>query len=105
MAIDKMALQLQALGNETRLKVFVQLVRAGPEGLPVGAVQEALCVPGSTLTHHLQKLMAADLADQERRGTVLICRANFQTMRGIIDFLDSECCADIRKTGKTENAA
>jgi len=31
---------------------------------------------------------------QERQGTTLICRANYEVMRGIVDFLVAECCAE-----------
>jgi DNA-binding transcriptional ArsR family regulator len=94
MNIDDIAARLEALGNPTRLKVFRILVRAGSAGLPVGQLQERLGVAASTLTHHVQKLMAVGLLTQERRSTVLICRANFAMMRGLVDALASECCVD-----------
>ncbi len=94
MNIDDISARLEALGNPTRLKVFRILVRAGDGGLPVGQLQDRLGVAASTLTHHLQKLMAVGLLTQERRSTVLICRANFAMMRGLVDALASECCVD-----------
>jgi DNA-binding transcriptional ArsR family regulator len=94
MNIDDTAARLEALGNPTRLRVFRRLVRAGQAGLPVGRLQEELGVAASTLTHHLQKLMLVGLIWQERRSTVLICRANFDMMRGLVDILVAECCAD-----------
>lgn len=94
MMIKTIAKQLQALGNPTRLDVFRQLMRSGSEGVAVGDIQKVLDIPGSTLTHHLQKLMAANLIGQERKGAVLICRANFDAMGAMLNFLNSECCAD-----------
>ncbi len=82
------------LGNPTRLAVFRQLIRSGSEGVTVGDIQKTLEIPGSTLTHHLQKLMAANLVGQERKGAVLICRANFEAMGAMLNYLNSECCAD-----------
>ncbi len=44
---------LEKLGNPTRLEVFRLLVKAGPDGLAVGEIQEHLSIPPSTLSHHL----------------------------------------------------
>jgi DNA-binding transcriptional ArsR family regulator len=52
---------LAALAQETRLDVFRRLVRAGPEGLPAGAVGEALGVPSATLSFHLKELKNAGI--------------------------------------------
>jgi ArsR family transcriptional regulator len=38
--------------------------------------------------------MVVGLVTQERQATTLICRANYDLMRGLVDFLVSECCAD-----------
>lgn len=81
-----------ALGHPTRLTVFRALVRAGHDGAPVGTLQDALDIPASTLTHHLQALIRAGLVDQERQGRVLITRANYDAMHGLIDFLTDDCC-------------
>lgn len=94
MSLKTTARRLEALGNETRLNVYRILVRAGEEGLPVGALQERTGVARSTLSHHLHKLIAVDLVTQERFGTTLICRANFEVMRATMGFLETECCAD-----------
>lgn len=94
MNIDDISARLEALGNPTRLRIFRILVRAGSAGLAVGQLQERLAIAASTLTHHVQKLMAVGLLTQERRSTVLVCRANFVMMRGLVDALASECCVD-----------
>ena len=70
------------------------LVRAGEEGRSVGALQQALAVPRSTLSHHLHRLIAAGLVTQERQATTLICRANAEAMNETLGFLLKECCAD-----------
>lgn len=90
----RIADQLEALGNPTRLAIYRILVRAGDEGLPVGKIQDRLGVPGSTLTHHCKRLVAANLCTQERRATTLICRANYRNMANLIGYLVDECCAD-----------
>lgn len=94
MNIDQISSQLEALGNPTRLRIFRMLVRAGSSGLPVGQLQEGLQVAPSTLSHHLQKLIAVGMMSQERRSTVLLCRANFPAMRSLVNALESECCVD-----------
>ena len=92
--VDDMAAALEALGNPTRLRIFRLLVRAGDPGLSVGQIQDRLDMAASTLSHHLSKLKMVRLVAQERRGTTLICRANYDAMRGLVNFLVAECCTD-----------
>lgn len=84
-----------ALGSETRLAIVLTLVRAGPEGLTVGAVQERTGLAASTLSHHLKLLAAAGLLTQKRQGRSLICRAEFSQIEALAAFLTNECCADV----------
>ena len=51
---------LAALGQETRLEVFRLLVQRGPNGLAAGAIAQALDLPPSSLTFHLQQLTVLD---------------------------------------------
>jgi ArsR family transcriptional regulator, arsenate/arsenite/antimonite-responsive transcriptional repressor len=97
MQLEAAAACLEALGNATRLAAYRLLVRAGPEGLPVGSVQEALGVPPSTLSHHLRRLVSVGLVTQERRGATLICRASYAVMGRLVDYLTAECCAGARR--------
>jgi hypothetical protein len=47
MKLEKAALQLEALGNPTRLQLYRTLVRAGGEGLPVGRIISSVwSIPG-----------------------------------------------------------
>jgi ArsR family transcriptional regulator, arsenate/arsenite/antimonite-responsive transcriptional repressor len=92
--LEQAAAQLEALGNPTRLKIYRILVRAGAEGLPVGAIQERMAIPASTLSHHCKRLLETGLITQERQATTLICRANYATMTGLLGFLADECCAE-----------
>jgi|SRR5688572_15375886 ArsR family transcriptional regulator, arsenate/arsenite/antimonite-responsive transcriptional repressor len=94
MKIDEAAARLEALGNPTRLQIYRALVRAGEAGMPVGKLQTKLNLPASTLSHHLKSLIAVGLISQERQATTLICRTNYGLMRGLLDFLVAECCAD-----------
>lgn len=94
MTIEDVAARLEALGNPTRLKIYRALVRAGDSGLSVGKLQAKLEIAASTLSHHLKSLMMVGLIAQERQSTTLICRANYDVMRGLVGFLVEECCAD-----------
>jgi ArsR family transcriptional regulator, arsenate/arsenite/antimonite-responsive transcriptional repressor len=94
MKIDDAAARLEALGNPTRLRIYRALVRAGETGMSVGKLQTKLELAGSTLSHHIKGLVIVGLVSQERQATTLICRANYDVMRGIVDFLVAECCAD-----------
>lgn len=94
MKLEKAAAQLEALGNPVRLRLYRTLVRAGEDGLAVGSVQEKLGIAASTLSHHLKRLVATGLVEQERQGTTLICRAHYPRMNDLIGYLVDECCAD-----------
>lgn len=94
MKIDDAAARLEALGNPTRLKIYRALVRAGRPGMAVGRLQDKLKIPASTLSHHIKSLVSVGLVSQVRESTTLVCHANYETMRGLVDFLAAECCAD-----------
>ncbi|TMJ81531.1 MAG: winged helix-turn-helix transcriptional regulator [Alphaproteobacteria bacterium] len=93
MRLDDAAAHLEALGNPTRLKIYRALVRAGDAGLPVGRLQEKLKIAPSTLSHHIKTLMAT-----------LVCHANYDVMRGLVDFLVAECCTDAAEANETKVA-
>lgn len=83
---------LGSLAQETRLQVFRLLVRRGPEGLPAGAIAEAVGVPASSLSFHLRGLMQAGMVTQERRSRQLIYAADFERMNGLVAYLTENCC-------------
>lgn len=93
--VTRAASTFAALGSEQRLQVLHALVRAGPNGLTIGELGARSGVSGSTLTHHMKILAAADLVDQKRKGRQIICvGVDFARMEGIAAFLLKECCAD-----------
>lgn len=90
-----------ALGSEQRLHVLRCLVRAGPDGLAMGALSARAGLAPSTLTHHIQALAAVGLVDQRREGRQMICvAAAFDLVNRLGAYLMAECCADA-----PENAA
>lgn len=105
MKIDDAAARLEALGNRTRLQIYRALVRAGHAGMPVGRLQDKLKIPASTLSHHIKTLVSVGLVSQIRESTTLICHANFDAMRGLVDYLVAECCADEAACKDTQTAA
>src|SRR5580692_2531917 len=65
-----------AMGTEARLRIMRLLLSAHPDGMFVGEIQDELEIPGSTLSHHLDKLKAEDLVAVQREGTFLRYKAN-----------------------------
>jgi DNA-binding transcriptional ArsR family regulator len=85
---------LAKIGNPTRLKIVRLLVRAGDDGLTVGAIQKKLKIPGSTLTHHIAHLESAGVITKHRYQAMLICKMEFDILQNLVDYLTEECCAD-----------
>jgi len=86
---------LNALGHESRLAAFRQLVQAGPEGMSVGELRERLGLAPATLTAHLNVLRAADLVHDQREGRVIRIRANYLQMNDLLAYLTENCCAGV----------
>ena len=68
------------------------LLTAHPEGLVVAEIQEELEIPGSTLSHHLDKLRNEGLVRVQRESTFLRYRANTEALQELLRFLYAECC-------------
>lgn len=92
MKLETAALILSKIGNPTRLKIVRMLVRAGNQGLPVGAIQKKLKIPGSTLTHHISHLKNAQVIRQERHQATLFCIMEYDQLTKLVDYLTEECC-------------
>jgi len=80
MDIEKIAKALKELGHPTRLAIYKEIVKAGHQGKPVGVIQEALSIPGSTLSHHISSLASAGLLEQRREGRTLYCSAVYEPL-------------------------
>ena len=88
------AKRLAELGHNTRLSIFRYLVKVGNEGAPVGQIQNKLGIPGSTLSHHINRLVSVGLIRQVRESRTLYCVPQFDVLRELIEFLLSECCTE-----------
>ena len=95
LAMEDAASTFAALGSEQRLAVLNSLVRAGPEGLPIGTLGERSGVDGSTLTYHVRILAQAGLVRRVKRGRSIICAAvAYPKVNALSAYLLSECCTD-----------
>ena len=83
---------LSAMGTESRLRIMQLLLAAHPNGLVVGQIGDELEIPGSTLSHHLEKLKNEDLVKVRREGTFLWYSANTESLQELLGFLYAECC-------------
>lgn len=92
MQLEIAAKRLAELGHETRLRIFRHLVRGGHQGVPVGEIQTSLEIPGSTLSHHISRLINVGLVVQRREGRTLYCIPQYEELDGLIGFLKEECC-------------
>ena len=85
-----------ALGSEHRLAIVLRLVRAGPSGMAMGELGDAVGVTGSVLPHHLKHLVAAQLVVQWRDGRRVLNRVDTDYISILSEFLLAECCVDER---------
>ena len=94
--VTRSAQRFSALGAEPRLQILRLLLAAHPAGMVVGDVQEEMGVPGSTLSHHLEKLKQVGLVKVRREGTYLWYAAETDSLREVLSFLYEECCTRSR---------
>lgn len=90
--IARYADMLSAMGTEPRLRIMRLLLSAHPDGLVVGDIGDELDIPGSTLSHHLEKLKNEGLITVKREGTFLRYAANSAALQELLGFLYAECC-------------
>ncbi len=81
-----------AMGTESRLRIMRVLLAAHPDGMNVGDIGAELQIPGSTLSHHLDKLKNEGLVKVRRESTFLRYSANTEVLQELLGFLYAECC-------------
>jgi ATP-dependent Clp protease ATP-binding subunit ClpC len=86
---DRMA----ALGNEARLGILKLLLKALPGELSAGDIARETGIPGSTLSHHLDRLRRDDLVKSRRDRQWIWYQANTATLSSLLNFLYHDCCA------------
>jgi ArsR family transcriptional regulator len=90
--ITRYADMFAALGAEPRLRIVRLLLAAHPDGLVVGDIQAETGIPGSTLSHHLEKLKNDELVTSTREKAFIRYRANTSALEELLGFLYAECC-------------
>ena len=85
---------LSSLAHESRLKIFKQLVQAGPQGITPLQLIEKLEMPAATLSFHLKELYLAGLTHKVKQGRSIIYSANYSCMQSLIEYLQENCCDD-----------
>ena len=104
MKTQEALIMFDALSQETRLKAFRLLVKAGPSGLPAGSLSESLGTPHNTMSFHLSHLSNAGIISSRKEGRSVIYSANFDATRDLISFMVEDCCnsefANIREDSK-----
>jgi DNA-binding transcriptional ArsR family regulator len=80
----------KALAHLTRLEIFFRLVRAGRE-LSVGEIQEAVEIPGPTLSHHLDALRRAGLVESRREERYIYYSVQRDAVTTLVRLLTA-CC-------------
>jgi len=90
--VTQFADMFSAMGTEARLRIMQLLLKAHPEGLVVNEIQAELGIPGSTLSHHLDKLRNEELINVRREGTFLRYTADTDALQRLLQFLYAECC-------------
>lgn len=84
---------LGALAQESRLAVYLLLVKRGPEGYTPGELAAALKIPAPTLSFHLKELQRVGLVLVRREGRNLYYTGDFTQMRGLVAYLTEKCCS------------
>lgn len=92
MSSDRAAAAFAALAQTVRLDVFRMLVRAGPSGMPAGAIAAAMQARQNTMSTNLSVLASAGLVRARRDGRRVIYAADMDGMRALLAFLMEECC-------------
>ena len=90
--LDRHALQLSALGHPIRLRILRLVVQAGTDGSAAGEIQSHVDMPASTLSHHLKRLVDAELLKTRGEGTYHYYTADYTALRGLTDYLWEDCC-------------
>jgi len=92
--LETIAARLAELGHPTRLAIFVHLIKAGDKGVAVGEIQQEIGIPGSTLSHHIAKLVKVNLIHQVRESRTLYCVPQYEALVDVVNFLQDQCCVN-----------
>jgi ArsR family transcriptional regulator len=80
----------KALAHLSRLQIFFVLVKAGRE-MTVGEIQEAVEIPGPTLSHHLDTLRRAGLVESRKEERYIYYSVQREQVTTLVRLLTA-CC-------------
>ena len=81
-----------ALGAEPRLRIRRLLLGRIPTAWSWATSRTETGIPGSTLSHHLERLQQDGLVTAEREKAFIRYRANTDVLEELFGFLYTECC-------------
>jgi ArsR family transcriptional regulator len=84
--------QLAALGHPVRLAILRFVVQGTEAGCPAGEIQNHVNLPASTLSHHLKRLVDAEMLVSRQEGTFHYYAAHYASLRGLTNYLWQDCC-------------
>jgi DNA-binding transcriptional ArsR family regulator len=90
LAVTRHVEAFKALAHSGRLEVFFTLVRARGE-MAAGDVQDALRIPGPTLSHHFDNLRRAGLIHARRQERFIYYSVEPRTVTDLVRLLTA-CC-------------
>ncbi|HEX4355676.1 MAG TPA: helix-turn-helix transcriptional regulator [Polyangiales bacterium] len=90
--LEQHAAQLSALGHPVRLSILRFVVQRGSDGTPAGDIQHHVDLPASTLSHHLKRLVDAQLLTTRGEGTFHYYAPDFGALRKLTDYVWEDCC-------------
>ena len=94
MNIKKTIKILESLAQETRLKAFKALVKAGLDGMSAGKIGDKIGVTQNTMSFHLSHLENSGLIKSKKDGRYIIYSADFKIVEKLMGYLVESCCFD-----------
>lgn len=98
--VGRLAETFKALSNPNRLQIFMRLVSCcasegscsveGDMSTCAGEIGKDLGIAPSTVSHHLKELRVARLIRMERRGKMVQCQVDLQTLGELSNVLLSQ---------------
>jgi ArsR family transcriptional regulator, arsenate/arsenite/antimonite-responsive transcriptional repressor len=89
MSGDDIVTALSAMGQNTRLKTVMTLMKQAPHGLPATEIASRLGVRKNTMSAHLKVLENAGLLAKRRDGRGIIYSAVTPAIQRVADFLQA----------------
>ncbi len=93
MDIQKALIIFDALSQETRLKAFRLLIKAGLKGLTAGDIGKELNIAHNTLSFHLSHLCKHGVISSKKEGRCMIYSAKLEIIHELVAFIVSDCCS------------